>query len=571
MALQHLARRLLVRWSLSLVVQMGLYLTDAQRTRHADRWLIIYLVSSRLERHARQRLRFVTRSWSEIARSRTAARQARAKMGLRRERRTLMIAIRILQEARRSSRGILLAVDRSIMGQLEAYVAAVLCCWIAVVHRRHRKIQAQHRGQKALLNFSMEVVREVILRWQKACALRNSQGAGLDGDTAAGVALMRCIVGASAGGYHHTRQMPDWAVRRLAGFMDSSSALAIPDLVVSMDRYIRRVISKWFAVELLQVEVRINQVQDVVRHAGVELRRYRLVQNATEERLHRRIAQLEATMLAMFSQTALQAGVEQARLIEPELNLSPTPQVPVGFHSPSDHRNATLSPPSEAHEGTAACARLSPAKSPTSPLPPGHDRAWRPAESSLSMSAIERSLPPSPHFGSAGNHFGSPLTSTRIPSSSQSPLGGSGTKDRIASSADKEGCAGAYLETACSTSHRATSVPGQGQVGSDGEQPSSGSTGIGLLLERRGAARVLVKSVRPGGPADKCGVVKIGDELESVNEVSVGGLALESIHDIIHKHKQAGGAIELQLVRRGALPNQHSVRFVARTAPTERA
>ena len=353
---------------------------------------------------------------------------------------------------------------------------------------------------------------------------------------------MRCIVGASAGGYHHTRQMPDWAVRRLAGFMDSSSALAIPDLVVSMDRYIRRVISKWFAVELLQVEVRINQVQDVVRHAGVELRRYRLVQKATEETLQRRIAQLEATMLAMFSQTALQAGVEQARLIEPELNLSPTPKVPVGFHSPSDHRNTTLSPSPQAHEGAAAYACLSPAKSPTSPRPPGHDRAWRPAESSLSMSAIERSL-----------------------------LGGSGTNDRMASSTNKEeGLAGAYLVTACSTSHRPTSVYGQGQVGSDGEQPSSGSTGIGLLLERRGQ-RVLVKSVRPGGPADKCGVVKIGDELESVNGVSVGGLALESIHDIIHKRKQAGGAIELQLLRRGALPNEHSVRFVACTAPTERA
>ena len=45
----------------------------------------------------------------------------------------------------------------------------------------------------------------------------------------------------------------------------------------------------------------------------------RLVRNATEERLHRRIAELEVTMLAMLSKTALQAGVGQSQLIDPPL------------------------------------------------------------------------------------------------------------------------------------------------------------------------------------------------------------------------------------------------------------
>ena len=61
-----------------------------------------------------------------------------------------------------------------------------------------------------------------------------------------------------------------------------------------------------------------------------------------------------------------------------------------------------------------------------------------------------------------------------------------------------------------------------------------GECGIGLLLEKKsGEGGVHVKDVVPGGPADRCGRIRPGDEVLAVDGKSSAGVPLEQIFDMI--------------------------------------
>jgi len=99
---------------------------------------------------------------------------------------------------------------------------------------------------------------------------------------------------------------------------------------------------------------------------------------------------------------------------------------------------------------------------------------------------------------------------------------------------------------------------GDGQVESSDSNLASYS--IGLLLEKR-AEKYTVKDIATGGVADKNGLVRQGDILESVNDEDVRALSLEEIHNKIRQESLRGTPIRLQLVRQ-SLPNT-SVRYIA--------
>lgn len=117
--------------------------------------------------------------------------------------------------------------------------------------------------------------------------------------------------------------------------------------------------------------MRINTVQDIVKSAAQEMRKYKLVRNATEERLHKRIAELEVTLLAMFSQTARHAGVEEARLIDPTLCETSPSRARLRVYSPSSF-------PNRPHEGTP---------SPYAPVKLSQSQSESKAQSQESMSS----------------------------------------------------------------------------------------------------------------------------------------------------------------------------------------
>ena len=61
-----------------------------------------------------------------------------------------------------------------------------------------------------------------------------------------------------------------------------------------------------------------------------------------------------------------------------------------------------------------------------------------------------------------------------------------------------------------------------------------GECGIGLLLEKKsGEGGFHVKDVVPGGPADRCGRIRPGDEVLAVDGKSSAGVPLEQIFDMI--------------------------------------
>jgi hypothetical protein len=295
----------------------------------------------------------------------------------------------------------------------------------------------------------------------------------------------------------------EWAIGRLYGFSNLSSALAVDDLAFSLDRYLRRVVARWYNAELIQLELQTNKVHEFVRHTCLELEGYRLVQDATEARLRRRIAQLEATMLCMFSQTALQAGVEEARMIEPELESSFSTQ-----------------------------------------------------PNSLSSSAPSGSPSPPPRAGGSRQGTSSPMTSTHL-SLDQSPIRGSSAPPRSSQAVSllNEGTLTSPSEAGSATSK---------ELGSTSQGMGSPTSGIGLLLSRAPEQETggpVVSAVRSGAKVGHH--VKIGDVLEYVNDVDVGTLALADIHNLIAEHKKAGRTIQLKLARREAEPGGVCVRFVA--------
>jgi hypothetical protein len=366
-----------------------------------------------------------------------------------------------------------------------------------------------------------------------------------------------------------------------------------------------RVISKWFAFELMEVEVRINLVQDIVKHAGQEMHKYKLVRNATEERLHKRIAELEVTLLAMFSQTAQHAGVEEARLIDPPLRETSPSRARLRVYSPSSFPNRPhegtppLAPPqyrrvpspevpvklsqsqSKPEESTeriflqktSSLAKSTP-RSLLSPRPAGHESVWTPTvlhelEHGRSSGSSPSHTPS--HIGSAASpHTTAHLPSNSVAGGSSLPLQTIGSPRSIVISTPpnsaRQGASWSLGDPATASSITQgilSSVTNSLLPEPTPTRPKGASTsGIGLLLEKRDGL-VKVKDIASGGFADNCGLVRIGDVLESVNDTDVSSLALEEIHRVIANSSMRGSTIRLQLARHCDLGNMRPLRFVA--------
>ena len=58
--------------------------------------------------------------------------------------------------------------------------------------------------------------------------------------------------------------------------------------------------------------------------------------------------------------------------------------------------------------------------------------------------------------------------------------------------------------------------------------------GIGLLLEKSSTSKaVRVKTVVSGGPADRCGRIRVGDEVLAVNGSYIAGLPLHNVFTLV--------------------------------------
>ena len=241
-ALRHIALNALKRWARCHVLRLGLYLKEAHRDRIQRDRVLMHVMASILRLARNRILRRMCKRWSVAVGRRVHLRSARWHHVLRSEKRLVSKGLDAFGAALKTAQFIEAAVIRSNECRGEALLAASVREWIGCCKRQQRAMQAHKRGLYAKVYFTWEVVRECVKRWQQTCALRTRYGAVLHGDTAAGVAFVRCIMGACEDG---GKTVPEWAVRRLCGFVDTSSALRVPDLVMSMDRYIRRVISKW--------------------------------------------------------------------------------------------------------------------------------------------------------------------------------------------------------------------------------------------------------------------------------------------------------------------------------------
>jgi len=576
-ALRRIVHKALKRWASCYMLRLGLYLNEAHSDRVSRDRVLLHTFAWSFKLVCSRLLRRVCRRWSVAVGRRVHLRRARWHHVLRQEKGMCRKVLDALAASLHNAQRIAAAVLRAKQRKCEALLAASVREWIGCCKRQQRAMQAHQRGIIAKVHFTWQVVTECLKRWQQACALRTRHGAVLHGDTAAGVAFVRCILGACEDG---GKTVPAWVERQLCGFVHAASALAVPDLVVSLDRYIRRVISKWFAFELRKIELHIYEVEDIVRHVGTELKKYRLVRIATEERLHKRIAELEVAMLAMFSQTALHAGVEEGRLIDPPLKDS----------SPS----------------RARLHGYLPRALPPTPVPPARLSTPRPAGHEITHVATSRNVYPSSNQhierGQGGGHSyesplqtvsskqgsisplsplsrshlseqqGRPNLNANLPSRS-SPVSTSNTPPLVhirQSPGDSWSLSPATATSITSSiisSVTRTIAPTAAAANDSGEHRSAESLdsnlarySIGLLLEKR-AEKVTVKGIATGGIADKNGLVRQGDILESVNDEDVRALSLEEIHNKIRQEGLRGTPIRLQLVRQ-SLPNT-CVRFIA--------
>ena len=314
-----------------------------------------------------------------------------------------------------------------------------------------------------------------------------------------------------------------------------------------------------FALELKQVEVNINKVEDIVRNAALQLQKYRLVRSATEDRLHKRIAELEVAMLTMFSQTALHAGVEDGRLIDPPLRASSPSRARLRGYSPGALPTSPVPP---------VC--LSQTLPLSTPRPAGHEFThvgspyFRLSSNQQTVGLQQSSTSPlsplsrshlseqqrQPNVGTLLPKISSPRSTSESPPPvhlRQSP-GDSWAMSPAAATS---------ISRSVSGNRTGTTTPTAAADDGKGEHRSAG---IGLLLEKR-AEVVTVKGIATGGFADNSGLIRMGDILESVNNQDVRGLSLEEIHDIIRQESLQGTPIRLQLVRQ-SLSNT-GVRFIA--------
>jgi len=580
-ALRNIAHKVLKRWASCYMLRLGLYLNEAHSDRVSRDRVLLHTFAWCFKLVCNRLLRRVCRRWSVAVGRRVHLRRARWHHVLRQEKGLCKKVLDALTAFLHNAQRIAAAVLRAKQCRCEALLAASVREWIGCCKRQQRAMQAHKLGSIAKVHFAWQVVRECLKRWQQSCALRTRHGAVLHGDTAAGVAFVRCILGACEDG---GKTVPAWVEHQLCGFVHAASALAVPDLVVSMGRYIRRVISKWFAFELRKIELHIYEVEDVVRHVGTELKKYRLVRIATEERLHKRIAELEAAMLAMFSQTALHAGVEEGRLIDPPLTDSSPSRARLHGYLPSALPPAPVPP-----------VRLSQALPRSTPRPAGYEithvgtspnvhpssnqyiergqGGGHSYESPLqTISSKQGSISPlSPLSRShLSEQQGQPNVNAKLPSRS-SPVSTSNAPPRVhirQSPGDSWSLSSPATATSITSSiissvtrtiaHTAAAENERRSVESSDSNLARYS--IGLLLEKC-AEKVTVKSIATGGVADKNGLVRQGDILESFNNEDVRALSLEEIHNKIRQEGLRGTPIRLQLVRQ-SLPNT-SVRFVA--------
>jgi len=212
--LRQLARKAVMRWAQWHVLRLGFYLKEAHDDRRQRDSVIIHQISWTLKLATTRLMRGMCQRWSVAVGQRVHFRSSHWKMVLRREKRTLGKGLDGFAITMRAAHAIEAAVQRSMQCRSEVKIAEILEEWIGECQRRHRTLQAHTRGLYAQANFTHAVVQECVRRWQQACALRNKHGAGLDGNTAAGVAFVRCIMGASE---DPARTIPEWAVRRLCG------------------------------------------------------------------------------------------------------------------------------------------------------------------------------------------------------------------------------------------------------------------------------------------------------------------------------------------------------------------
>jgi hypothetical protein len=235
-AFRTLARQILALWAHKHVIELVYFLKEASLDRQQRNAVLVHLVSQRLNAANNKLASRTCISWRCTIRQLVCVRTAHRKVVTRREKRWIGRGFDAFVSFARTTNSIANAVKRSVQCKKESCMATFLCEWAGICKRRQLQSRVHQQGMQAKLQFTWEVVKECLLHWQKACALRNVSGDALHGDVTAGVAFVRCIVGASE---NHGRKVPEWVVRRLCGFVDSRDQL-VPDLVLSMDRYIRR-------------------------------------------------------------------------------------------------------------------------------------------------------------------------------------------------------------------------------------------------------------------------------------------------------------------------------------------
>ena len=88
--------------------------------------------------------------------------------------------------------------------------------------------------------------------------------------------------------------------------------------------------------------MQVHEVFELVNKCGLEVHKNLLIRNANEDRLHRRITDLEATILSMSTQSARHTGMKE-KLINPNLHLARPNLQHMGSISPQSIMSSSTS------------------------------------------------------------------------------------------------------------------------------------------------------------------------------------------------------------------------------------